>query len=46
VKKTDAFAIARKAALIQEWNSNLKILNGGINRYFSSHIAVCGSAGV
>ena len=32
VKKTDAFAIARKAALIQEWNNNLKILNGGINR--------------
>lgn len=33
VKKTDAFAVARKAALVQEWNSNLKILNGGINRY-------------
>ena len=32
VKKTDAFAIARKAALVQEWNSNLNILNGGINR--------------
>ena len=32
-KKTDAFAfaIARKAALVQEWNSDLNILNGGIN---------------
>ncbi len=34
-KKTDviaiAIAIARKVALVQEWNSNLNILNGGIN---------------
>ena len=43
VKKTDAFAIARKAALIQEWNNNLKILNGGINRYPSPFIVVPGT---
>jgi hypothetical protein len=32
VKRTDAFAAARKAALVREWDENLKILNSGINR--------------
>jgi hypothetical protein len=32
VKRTDAFAAARKEALVQEWNDNLKILNSAINR--------------